>query len=469
MSWYKQAPFFPLVYSTHGDWHDGLVLCNDASVSFNSAIQRISLLHLVLIPIITPALENPSSFSDFYDFSTISSYSPELRSNPIVGCMIKASATTLHSAISSRWDTNDEDLGVDLVECLQLYTQHGNLDENNKWYCPHCQDHMCAESVTRVDKLPEILILQLERFEYTQNGFAYGYGGGRRKISTLVRFPIHDLNMQPWLHDSTSIPAEDTIYDLTAICNHSGSSSGGHYYCYARDENDGYTKWYEYNDSGVYEKGEDGLVRDTAYVLFYQRRHGRVSSQDVCEKVKTLHEEYIASHPKETPSNDELQQVNVVPSTSGNGTESMQNRTTMETKWWCDSQRMDDLSLEDERTNEKNLDDWTVSSSLDRSSNFISNQCTQKPVEVTIPRETSYPREMDLTPIEVVIDDEVKPDPVLKQGADVYLTQQISSNAEPALSDSDDLYIWNVYSQTYYISNTSIWHWNRRFCLRNSL
>lgn len=74
--------------------------------------------------------------------------------------MIKASATTLHSAISSRWDTNDEDLGVDLVECLQLYTQHGNLDENNKWYCPHCQDHMCAESVTRVDKLPEILILQ---------------------------------------------------------------------------------------------------------------------------------------------------------------------------------------------------------------------------------------------------------------------------------------------------------------------
>lgn len=194
-----------------------------------------------------------------------------------------------------------------------------------------------------------------------------------------------------------------------------------------------------------------------------------MSSQDVCEKVKTLHEEYIASHPKETPSNDELQQVNVVPSTSGNGTESMQNRTTMETKWWCDSQRMDDLSLEDERTNEKNLDDWTVSSSLDRSSNFISNQCTQKPVEVTIPRETSYHREMDLTPIEVVIDDEVKPDPVLKQGADVYLTQQISSNAEPALSDSDDLYIWNVYSQTYYISNTSIWHWNRRFCLRNSL
>ena len=128
-------------------------------------------------------------------------------------------------------------------------------------------------------------------------GYSYGgygnYGGGsRRKISTLVSFPIHNLDMQPWLRENTGIPAEDCIYDLTAICNHSGSSSGGHYYCYARDDNDGRESWYEYNDSSVFPMSESSLITDNAYVLFYQRRSSALSSATVCANVRALQEEY---------------------------------------------------------------------------------------------------------------------------------------------------------------------------------
>lgn len=456
-SWCKQVPFFPLVYPIQGDWHDSLVLCNDNSISFASAIHNISVLHLILVPIITPKFEKPPTF-DFYDDTVISSSSSELLSNPVVETIIKASSTTLHST-PSLWDMEKEELGVDLEECFKLYTQHGSLDENNKWYCPNCQDHICAESVTRIDRLPEILVLQLERFEYSQNvsSYGYGYGGNRRKISTLVRFPIRDLNMRPWLYDASSVPAEDCIYDLTAICNHSGSSSGGHYYCYARDENDGSTRWYEYNDSGVYEKGEVGLVRDSAYVLFYQRRKGRVDSREVCEKVKAMHEEYIALNPKESPSTNEMHVVNDMSTVEGSSlvNESSTNQTVniVKTKSsWSDYQRIGSLSPKNEAylgDKQDSSDVWIDSSSSDDLPDPIYVQPTQKPVEVTIPRETVFHYTVtDPTPIEVVIDNEEKRGPLLKEGTNIYLEQKISSNVDPALSDSDNLYILSVYSQT---------------------
>ena len=125
------------------------------------------------------------------------------------------------------------------------------------------------------------------------NNYNYSYSyGGRRKIQTLVEFPVRGLELSPWLKEPRS-----SLYDLTAVCNHSGSAAGGHYFCYARDENEGATRWFEYNDSGVYAMEETGLVRETAYVLFYQRRGERVESGAVVRELERRREEYRKTHP----------------------------------------------------------------------------------------------------------------------------------------------------------------------------
>ena len=126
---------------------------------------------------------------------------------------------------------------------------------------------------------------------YSTNNYSYSYGG-RRKIQTLVEFPVRGLELSPWLKEPRS-----SLYDLTAVCNHSGSAAGGHYFCYARDENEGATRWFEYNDSGVYAMEETGLVRETAYVLFYQRRGERVESGAVVRELERRREEYRKTHP----------------------------------------------------------------------------------------------------------------------------------------------------------------------------
>ena len=129
---------------------------------------------------------------------------------------------------------------------------------------------------------------------YSNNyNYSYSYSyGGRRKIQTLVEFPVRGLELSPWLKEPRS-----SLYDLTAVCNHSGSAAGGHYFCYARDENEGATRWFEYNDSGVYAMEETGLVRETAYVLFYQRRGERVESGAVVRELERRREEYRKTHP----------------------------------------------------------------------------------------------------------------------------------------------------------------------------
>lgn len=93
--------------------------------------------------------------------------------------------------------------------------------------------------------------------------------------------------MKEWLYSTDLIKEEDCIYDLRAICNHAGSSSGGHYYCYAVDENDGVEVWNEYNDSSVFPILENNLIRESAYVLFYQRRSSHLSTKQMIESFES--------------------------------------------------------------------------------------------------------------------------------------------------------------------------------------
>uniref|UniRef100_A0A8C0IM28 ubiquitinyl hydrolase 1 n=1 Tax=Chelonoidis abingdonii TaxID=106734 RepID=A0A8C0IM28_CHEAB len=165
-----------------------------------------------------------------------------------------------------------------LDECFQLYTKEEQLAPDDAWRCPHCQ--VLQQGVVKLSlwTLPDILIIHLKRFRQV--------GERRTKLSTLVRFPLHGLNMAPhvakrsqagtqalgpratwkqlpYLHESSQL---NSLYDLYAVCNHHGSMQA-----YCRNSLDG--RWYSYDDSAVEPVQEDEVSTRGAYILFYQRRN----------------------------------------------------------------------------------------------------------------------------------------------------------------------------------------------------
>ncbi|KAL2299147.1 hypothetical protein Nmel_014765 [Mimus melanotis] len=154
-------------------------------------------------------------------------------------------------------------------------------------------------------------------------------GDRRMKLQNMVKFPLSGLDMTPHVvkrsQSSWSLPShwspwrkpyglgrdpEDYIYDLYAVCNHHGTMQGGHYtgkcpavlsgaepftkklalflygvrkgvtdgssvtryrgLTYCKNSVDG--QWYCFDDSEVQQLCESEVCKQTAYILFYQRR-----------------------------------------------------------------------------------------------------------------------------------------------------------------------------------------------------
>lgn len=53
----------------------------------------------------------------------------------------------------------------------------------------------------------------------------------RNKLDTRVDFPLHGLDLTPYVLHTQSV---QPVYDLYAVSNHYGSLGGGHYTAYAR-------------------------------------------------------------------------------------------------------------------------------------------------------------------------------------------------------------------------------------------
>lgn len=373
--WDRCAPYVPVLQTSRMssiDLFSQLVLCN-TTTPFKHHVLNTQLI-VVVGAAVTPDLRNattpqtatPSthSYSSYYSYSYDDVFSdPTIytasRAVPTFTTISKESESILFKPIQAQGKTADPE--STLHHCFELFAQRGNLDEENKWYCNRCQEHVCAENATRIDRLPETLVIQLERFEYTASATGFGgygsyggYGGygsygGRRKISSLISFPLHDLDMREWLNPQSCEQGEDCLYDLRAICNHSGSSSGGHYYCFACDENSGKEEWLEYNDSSVYPLDESSLVRDTAYVLFYQRRSRRLRTDELIRCVE-----------RESALLKEKGSVNVDVSVEKDGSVSVEKdrsgalkemKTNMEIS--VSSDESDNLAMEEVMTTEK--------------------------------------------------------------------------------------------------------------------
>ncbi|KAM6925400.1 ubiquitin carboxyl-terminal hydrolase 11 [Xenentodon cancila] len=156
-----------------------------------------------------------------------------------------------------------QQMTVQLQECIELFTTVETLEEENPWYCPVCKRHQLATKKLDLWSLPEVLIIHLKRFSYTK--FT------REKLDTIVDFPLRDLDFSSFLLKKVVSSEEPpSRYDLIAVSNHYGGLRDGHYTSYARNKDN--SQWYYFDDSKVTYASEDQIVTNAAYVLFYHRQ-----------------------------------------------------------------------------------------------------------------------------------------------------------------------------------------------------
>lgn len=140
-----------------------------------------------------------------------------------------------------------------LKDCISLFSQEEELDDNNKYKCDNCNQVTNAHKMSEIWKVPNTLVLCLKRFN--KKGM---------KINTNVSFPLDNFEFR-------TVSGDRNIYDLYAVCNHVGDLNGGHYFSYVKHQET--NNWYELNDGII--KGISNTARINnhyAYILFYKKK-----------------------------------------------------------------------------------------------------------------------------------------------------------------------------------------------------
>ena len=142
-----------------------------------------------------------------------------------------------------------------LKECFDLYSKSEVLEEDNQYFYDKTKTKINAKRETTFFQLPDVLIIHLKRFDNVM-----------RKDNTFVHFsPSQVLDLSRYVIDKKKA----SHYQLYGICNHMGTTRGGHYTAYVRisDTNN----WYEFNDCVVRRVNNRQIISPRAYCLFYTR------------------------------------------------------------------------------------------------------------------------------------------------------------------------------------------------------
>lgn len=240
---------------------------------------------------------------------------------------------------------------IDLTSCLNHFVRKEQLDDSNTWYCSQCKRNVNAMKQVQLWSCPDVLVIHLKRFTFEQmtssSNQDYGVaspnytlgnymsvessekeetytdpymamGIRQHKIETPIRFPIQNLNMEPYLKgpiDPQALPH----YKLMGVAQHTGSAAdNGHYTATIRNCKN--QKFYHMNDVDItaieYTSQENEElfwrrsvgVDEGAYLLFYQRNKGE-SKWGGMEKVIKLGYQKVKQMEKEAVDDDGFKQV----------------------------------------------------------------------------------------------------------------------------------------------------------------
>jgi ubiquitin C-terminal hydrolase len=141
---------------------------------------------------------------------------------------------------------------IGLLDCLNLYVE-GEKVEN--YLNETTGNRETVEKQILFWSFPNILVIDLKRFN-----------SSNRKNQSLIEFPVENLNLSPYV---IGYNKDSYVYDLYAVCNHSGNVHGGHYSSFIKNANG---KWYHFNDTIVVEILESNIITPKAYCLFYRKK-----------------------------------------------------------------------------------------------------------------------------------------------------------------------------------------------------
>lgn len=151
---------------------------------------------------------------------------------------------------------------ITLYDCIELFMKPEILEDENLWFNEKTKRREKATKEFLFWSFPPILVICLKRFDHVG-----------RKIHTYVDFPIKNLNL------SSYVSAENRDiynYDLFGVCNHMGTTGGGHYNAYVKSMVVDATaaRWLCYDDINVSLIDDPAKMKTpTAYCLFYRRKN----------------------------------------------------------------------------------------------------------------------------------------------------------------------------------------------------
>ncbi|KAK0713800.1 ubiquitin carboxyl-terminal hydrolase-like protein [Lasiosphaeria miniovina] len=150
-----------------------------------------------------------------------------------------------------------------LQECLD---EEYIKSDKCEYRCHNCNSMQQARRQTMIKRLPNVLAIQMKRFEYKQ-----GRNERAAKIDTPVHFPLQ-LNMLPYTNRARTQDAKDNhelarscTYDLLSVVVHVGEIDTGHYVSYCRVGD----QWFAFNDHKVELAAKSDVLGARAYLLFY--------------------------------------------------------------------------------------------------------------------------------------------------------------------------------------------------------
>jgi len=143
---------------------------------------------------------------------------------------------------------------VSLYDCLDEYTKTEELGEDNMVENEESKKKEVCTKKLMFFSLPKILIMSLKRFS----------NDGNKKL-TIVDIPLATLDLEKYV---IGYDKYNSIYELYGVCNHMGTSTGGHYTAYVKNKEN---KWYLFDDKNVAEF-TGNIISEFSYCLFYRKK-----------------------------------------------------------------------------------------------------------------------------------------------------------------------------------------------------
>lgn len=141
-----------------------------------------------------------------------------------------------------------------LIDCFDDYVKGESLEGDNAWYNEITMKKQNVRKTIKYWSLPKVLVIDLKRFSVSG-----------KKNQKLVSFPIEHLDLTNYV---IGYKKNSYKYELYGVANHSGGTSGGHYFAYIKTANN---QWYSFNDTSVSKIDNlNQIVSPKAYCLFYR-------------------------------------------------------------------------------------------------------------------------------------------------------------------------------------------------------